>query len=227
MILIGSTYGKELEPLIRHMVIFEQGTIFNRVYVRGVIGRNEIIAFSGISGKVETAFVLQKMIDEFHPGCFFLLSEAKALSPDLKTGDLILGEAYREYDRNTTEHSLAPLIVGITDFVVRLRKEFTDIQSGVIISGDESIREEGAREALYLKHRAIAVDKDSASAAVVCQANGLPFMAIKVIVGSCDTVSDEEYKRAHDSFSQKPADFFATYVENNYLNISVKKEKNG
>jgi len=71
MILIESAFKDELEPIVQQLVVFEEGKVFDRDYTRGVIGRNEIVACSGMTGKVETSVMTQKLIELFHPACVF------------------------------------------------------------------------------------------------------------------------------------------------------------
>lgn len=226
MILVESVFDSEMEPILQRLVLFDEGKTFNRRYCRGVIGRNEIICISGILGKVESAFVTQKMVDDFHPDCVFLLSGAGAISPDLKPGDLILGEAYKEYDRVLHSEFSIPLITGNIEFVYKLRSEYPSIKSGVIISGDELLMDSHKKNKLYLEFGAMAMDMDSAAVAAVCRANKVSFVALKVILDNCCEGAKEEFNRNFELYSQLPASFFAKYIEKNYLSIEFKKEKN-
>ena len=74
MILALGIFAPEVKPIIDQMLIIESGEILGRSYSRGVIGNNEVVACSGFVGKVETAFMTQKLIDHFRPRLVMLLS---------------------------------------------------------------------------------------------------------------------------------------------------------
>ncbi len=219
MILIESAFEDELEPIFRQLVTFEQGTVFNRRFARGVLGRNEIVAFSGIMGKVEASFLTQKLIELFHPICVFFSSCAVALSPDLKPGDIVLGEAYREHDRKYRDETLLSLVTGNIEFAYRLRNEYPQLKSGVIISGDEIPMDTQQRNALYLTHRALAADMDSAAAAIVCKMNGIGYLAIKTILDMSHHPSQESYDDHRKQYAASSAQFLASYIETHFLSI--------
>lgn len=225
MILIESAFKDELEPIFEQLVTFEHGKVFEREYARGVIGRNEIVAFSGITGKVETSFLTQKMIELFHPVNIFFASCALPLSPDLKPGDIVLGEAYREYDRLSADDAPLPLITGNIEFAYRLRNEYPHLKSGVIISGDEIPMDTQKRQTLYLTHRALAADLDSAAAAIVCKMNGIGFLAVKTILDQGDYPSREAYENRRRHYAASSAQFLASYIEENFLSLACADRK--
>ncbi|HPN28495.1 MAG TPA: hypothetical protein PLU68_06145 [Thermotogota bacterium] len=225
MILIESAFKDELEPIVQQLVVFEEGKVFDRDYTRGVIGRNEIVACSGMTGKVETSVMTQKLIELFHPACVFFVSCAVGLAPDLNPGDIVLGEAYREHDRPSLDDTLLPLITGNIEFAYRLRQEYPHLKSGVIISGDTIPTDAQNRRALYLTHRASAADMHSAAAAIVCRMNGIGFLSFQTIVGRTDFPSLEAYDCQRRTHAAAAATFLASYIEKNFLSISCAEKK--
>jgi len=54
MLLIESVFFPEIRPIVDSMLTLETGEIMGRLFSRGIVGQNEVIAISGFIGKVET-----------------------------------------------------------------------------------------------------------------------------------------------------------------------------
>jgi len=216
MILVLSVLEPEISPLVSEMVTFEQGTVFGRTFSRGVIGRNEVIAVSGIFGKVESAFFVQKILDLYKINMIFLVSGAGALTEQIKPGEIVVGEAYQEFDRVIGLDCRTETIISDIDVTQKLREDFPDIKSGKIISGDQIVNSKTERNQLFEKFRALALDMDSAAVAKVAKINGIRFVSIKVILDLCDENTQKDYDAFFERFSGRPAVLLSRFLEKHF-----------
>ncbi len=101
---------------------------------------------------------------------------AAALSPDLKMGDLVLADSLinsdgQEISVNATWHQKARNVLG-SDVVA---------YKGALISSEKIVSTAQAKQEIYTKTGAIALDMESAAIAKVATHYALPFLAIRAI----------------------------------------------
>lgn len=207
---------KEVELLVNalkpKLEVFE---VMKRPAWRGLIGDNEILISCGCVGKVETACLAQKLIDQFKISGLILIGAAGALKDDITFGTLIAGTEYIEYDftpRINVDLILQPSQVCFTQFM-----ESGDFVYGTIASGDRFVSSEAMAKEIYESTSAICVDMDSAAAAKVCVENGKDFLALKVIVDVVGSKAVEQYIENHPKFGMKPAMVLAEFLTNNFM----------
>lgn len=217
MVLVLSVFESELEPITENMVTFEKKTIFDREIKRGLLGRNEIVTCSGIFGKVESAFITQKLIDEYKINHIFLVSGAGALTDELEIGDVIIGEAYHEYDKRLKENEPNPAIRGDLETLSSIKFQFSGLKRGKIISGDQIVSKKSFRDELYNRYRALALDMDSAVMATVASANNCKFLSIKVILDKSDERTSEDFNRHFSEYNAVPAEIVCEYLKNHFV----------
>lgn len=217
MVLIMSVFESELEPITETMVTFETKTLFDRVTKRGLLGRNEIVTCSGIFGKVESAFITQKLIDDYTINNVFLVSGAGALTDELKIGDVVVGEAYHEYDKRLKENEPNPAIRGDLQTLSSIKLQFPGINRGKIISGDQIVAEKEFRDELYNRYRALALDMDSAVMAKVAHVNGCKFLALKVILDRSDEQTCDDFNRNFSEYNTVPATILCEFLKNQFV----------
>jgi len=217
LILVISVFDYELEPIRHEMVTFEEGKVLNRDYIRGVIGRNEIVAASGILGKVEAAFITQKFLDLYNIDCVVLLSGAGAIPENLKIGDLVVGDEYMEYDRQLGNKDCLELFKGCPKLISLLKKDIPEIKVGKIVSGDAIVNSTQRKKELGEKYNALALDMDSAAVAKVAAINGTAFISAKVILDLSDENTNIDFDKYFENYSQIPAQFFAGFLLRHFL----------
>ncbi len=217
MVLVLSVFDSELEPITENMVTFEKKTLFDREIKRGLLGRNEIVTCSGIFGKVESAFITQKLIDDYSINNIFLVSGAGALTDELKIGDVVIGEAYHEYDKKLKENEPNPAIRGDLDTLSSIRFQFSGIKQGKIISGDRIVSEKAFRDNLYERYRALALDMDSAVMATVAKANHCKFLSLKVILDKSDEKTSDDFNLNFSEYNFVPAKILSEYLKNHFV----------
>jgi adenosylhomocysteine nucleosidase len=101
---------------------------------------------------------------------------AAALSPDLKMGDLVLADSLMSVDGfempvNATWHQHAKMVLGSEVAAYK----------GALIASKEIVATAQAKQALFEKTGAIALDMESGAIAQVAQHYALPFLAIRAI----------------------------------------------
>ncbi|MEA1884317.1 MAG: 5'-methylthioadenosine/S-adenosylhomocysteine nucleosidase [Thermotogota bacterium] len=217
MVLILSVFESELEPINENMVTFEKKALFEREIKRGLLGRNEIVTCSGIFGKVESAFITQKLIDEHKINNIFLVSGAGALTDELEIGDVVIGEAYHEYDKRLKENEPNPAIIGDLETLSSIKFQFSGLKRGKIISGDQIVTEKSFRNELYDRYRALALDMDSAVMATVAKVNHCKFLSIKVILDKSDEKTSEDFNQYFSDYNTVPAKILCEYLKNHFV----------
>jgi adenosylhomocysteine nucleosidase len=217
MVLILSVFESELEPIREGMVTFEKKEIFGREIKRGLLGRNEIVTCSRLFGKVESAFITQKLLDEYSVKNVFLVSGAAALTSELQIGDVIIGEAYHEYDRKLRKDEKNPAITGDLDTLESITFQFSGLKAGKIISGDQLLDDQSVRDELYEKYGALALDMDSAVVAKVARANECDFLAMKVILDKADDKTCDDFNQNFDQYASLPAKILNEYLKNHFI----------
>jgi len=217
MVLILSVFENELEPITENMVTFEKKMLFERETKRGLLGRNEIVTCAGIFGKVESAFITQKLIDDYSINNIFLISGAGALTDELDIGDVVIGEAYHEYDKKLKENEPNPAIQGDLETLATIKHQFSGMKQGKIISGDRIVDEKKFRDQLYERYRALALDMDSAVMAKVALANNCKFLSIKVILDKSDEQTSEDFNQNFSEYCTIPAKILCAYLKDHFV----------
>jgi len=217
MVLVLSVFESELEPITENMVTFEKKNLFEREIKRGLLGRNEIVTCSGIFGKVESAFITQKLIDDYTINNIFLVSGAGALTDELVIGDVVIGEAYHEYDKRLKENEPNPAIRGDLETLSSIKFQFSGLKQGKIISGDQIVSEKSFRDELYQRYRALALDMDSAVMAKVAYANKCKFLSIKVILDKSDEKTSDDFNAYFTEYNTVPAEILCEYLKNHFV----------
>ena len=218
MILALGIFAPEVKPIIDQMLIIESGEILGRSYSRGVIGNNEVVACSGFVGKVETAFMTQKLIDHFRPRLVMLLSGAAALDQSLKPGDLVIGTEFEEYDTFFPLSHGKMVIKAPDNLVMRFLKiYFKDWRFGKIVSGDGVVYSVEERDKIASSHRALALDMDSAAFAKMANENNQSYVVIKTILDMADENTQSDFDRNFPLFCGKPARLMVEMMKTHYI----------
>lgn len=217
LILAISVFDCELEPLRHEIVAFEDGEILDRNFVRGVIGRNEIVAVSGIFGKVEASFITQKFLDIYNIDCVILLSGAGAIEEGLEIGDVVAGDEYAEYDRILGSDAEKEIVKGCPRLINILKNDYPELKVGKIISGDAIVDSSEKKIKLKKRYDALALDMDSAVVAKVAKCNGVAFLSLKVILDLSDENTKDDFNRYYDDLSKIPAEMFAKFLSRHFI----------
>lgn len=211
MVLMMSVFEPEIEPVCHRMIPFERSTLFGRTLLRGVLGRNETLATSGIVGKVEAAMFTQRLLDIYPASHVIMLGGAGALDPSISIGQVILGSAFQEYDRILPAPFQEQVFQGspVNNLILT---EYPKLMTGKIISGDELVQSCSRRDQLRKDYDAIGLDMDSAAIAKVCAMNEVPFVALKVALDYCDEKTQHDYESAFSEHAGLPASIIVDFL---------------
>lgn len=218
MILVMGVFKPEVRPLLDQMFIIESGEILKRSFSRGIIGNNEVVVSSGFIGKVETAFMTQKLLDEFQPRLTFLVAGAAAMDESLQFGDIVIGTEFEEYDTIFPLSEGKMTLEAPDTLVLRfLRVYFKLGKFGKIISGDEVVSSSEHRERIRNSHKALALDMDSAAFAKTAHENHQKYIVIKTILDNADENSKRDFDFNFSRFSGRPAALVAEIMKTHYI----------
>lgn len=214
MIAAVGVLPQEIMPLVDGLAHkLETTELIKRPVIRGVIGGNEVIITSGCVGKIETAALVQSLIDHYKISAIVFVGAAGALKSDLSIGSIVAGSGYIEYDftpRVNVDLILEPRQNCFSDFL-----EKNDFVSGLIASGDRFITTDAEAKRIFESTSALCVDMDSAAAAKVCIENDIEFLSLKVIVDIAGSKAIEQYIENHQKLGIKPAFILLEYLLNN------------
>lgn len=144
-----------------------------------------ICAFGG-HGKVSYALSAQRLISQHNISKAICLGAAGGLSPDLKIGDIVVGE-------KTVEHDLPerPIFEADAEMIRKFLDLNTKVHLGIIASGDEDILTSERATELFEQTGALAVAWEGAGGAKACLITNTPFLEIRIITDNCrDSVAD-------------------------------------
>lgn len=142
-----------------------------------------IIIKSGIgkllAGKY-TEYAIKKYKDIRH---IYSTGIAGAISPDLKIGDIVIGNEVIDYAGS--ENISKYMLEGDSETEIELLDE-RGIYRGKILSSDIIINDNSIRNAIYNCYGALCVEMESAGVFHKCVEYKIPFTAIKIISDNAD-----------------------------------------
>lgn len=143
----------------------------------------------GGHGKVQFAVHTQFWLHRYkHLRAVICLGACGALSPTLKTQDLVIATKTVEHDfkerflsRPLPEFAADPLLLS------RFQNLNIDVHFGPIASGDEDILDAGRAEEIVKQTSAIAVAWEGAGGARACKFSKIPFLEIRGVTDSANS----------------------------------------
>lgn len=221
----------KLIAAINNKEIIERGS---RIYYRGDLFGQEVVAVFSRWGKVAAATTVTTMILEFNVDRIVFTGVAGAISPDLNVGDIVIAQRLYQHDmdaRPLMRRFEIPL-TGKTSFEVPqqnvdtmaqavhnflkndkdFRKILTEhhilhpkMLAGDIASGDLFISSTPMKEAL-LKNlpSVVCAEMEGAAVAQVCDDYGVPLIVVRVI---SDTADEEAHVSAIGFVNQHAGDY--------------------
>ncbi len=210
MKLIGiiGAMDEEILMLREQMAITDVRSIAHIEYIKGNLGKREIIlAKSGI-GKVNAAVCAQIMIDIFKVDALINLGVAGAVSPDLNICDVVISKEFIQHDMDATTFGyrkgeipqMDTSIFKADTHLIHLVEKASDVldskikvKTGRVLSGDQFISKAEDREHLYEFFAGDCTEMEGASIAHVCYLNRVPFIAVRSISDKADNTADMDF----------------------------------
>ncbi|GAB6088699.1 5'-methylthioadenosine/S-adenosylhomocysteine nucleosidase [Spirochaeta dissipatitropha] len=158
-------------------------------------------------GKVMAAMNTQRLLMEQRPSAALMLGVAGGLNPELGIGDVIVGESCIQHDLDTTALNFPRGTVPFTDYqwidgdpqlLAKARSlEFSGTNYagepvrlciGRILTGDQFMTRAMQQQNRFLRTelKGDAIDMESAAFALVCAANRIPHLVVRVISDTAD-----------------------------------------
>jgi adenosylhomocysteine nucleosidase len=214
----------EVLGLVQAMRVEQQGRSAGFDYWQGSLaGRNCVVARCGM-GKVSAAAGVQRLIDQFGVDCLIVCGLAGSLQPQLKIGDVVVGERFVQYDldaspiypryevpglgvsRFAADAALVRLAetaaldftrgsFAAVDAAPALRITAPRVHRGLILTGDQFVKDGMHEELAAAFPDALCVEMEGGAIAQVCHLNGVPFVIVRVISDNADGAAAVDFKR--------------------------------
>lgn len=187
MIAILTAMGKEFD-IVKSALSPSMYKSCSKDMCYGWLNNKFVIAIKTGIGKVNATYALTNLLATQHGiEKVFSLGCAGAVIPDLRIGDIVIGNSYCYHDVWCGEPCKEGQVQGQpavyhSSFETLDTK---DIHLGMIASGDWFVQNREKAETIlnYLPstYNIIAVDMESAALAQVCHISGIPFVSVRVI----------------------------------------------
>lgn len=201
----------EVDSLKKKMAVTENVEIAGMRFLKGRLGKTDIIIAQCGIGKVFAAACTQAMIMRFSPDYILNIGVCGSLTGDVKTGDIILGERALQYDMDTSAvGDPVGLISGINKIYFECSDELNsaiekviaekgiNYKKGVVATGDRFISSSQLTEYLRKNFDAVGGDMESGAIGHVCYINGVEFSILRAMSDSGDESADTDYKASLD-----------------------------
>jgi adenosylhomocysteine nucleosidase len=155
----------------------------------------ELTVACGGLGKAQFAVQTQHLIDASRWDLVVCAGAAGALADGLAAGDVVIGTETVEHDiRNLFGAPHQPRFRSSKKLLEQCRRTFQSAAAcrvwfGPIASGDEDVAGRKRRQAVRDKTGALVVAWEGAGAARACQFSGVPFVEIRGVTDSADTLA--------------------------------------
>lgn len=191
---------EELRPFLKKRR--PDRVIAGKPFFRAHHPRHELWLVEGGLGKVNAALSATLLIREFGCELLFISGICGALDPQLRVGDVLIGERLIQYDYGSLVNARmrrfragaiplgedpAPLAFeldsGIQDMI---REKMQTISLGVILTGDLFLQCAKTRDRLFREFGAQVVDMESAAVAQVAALFEIPAVAVRAVSDSAE-----------------------------------------
>ena len=230
---------------IDHKVIVERGS---RIYYRGDLDGQEVVAVFSRWGKVAAATTATHMILEFKVDRIIFTGVAGAISPELNVGDIVIGQRLFQHDMDarplmrrfeipltgktsyeTPQQNVETMTQAVHNFL-KNNKEFRKLLAnqhicnpkmltGDIASGDLFISSAEMKQALIKNlPSVVCAEMEGAAVAQVCDDYGVSLIVVRVI---SDTADEEAHISAIGFVNQHAGDYSLSILKE-YIEL-IKK----
>lgn len=209
--------------------LVETKKMFNSVRVHSIYNLNifecineNVVCFlveSGM-GKVNASRSCQILIDNMNVDYILNVGVAGSISRDVNKCDIVIGNKLVQHDFDFTSFNYEKgEIPGIGKYIdcdkklVEMAKTIdidTNVEVGVISSGDIFISDEKMSEKINKKFNALCVEMEGAAIAQVCYLCNIPFLVVRSI---SDSPYDEDNHVTFEEFLKISSDMAARFVE--------------
>lgn len=180
---------RELAPFLPMLTDVRTSTKAMLTIHEGSLAGMEVAAlYSGVC-KINAAIAAQLLIDTYQCDAIINAGTAGAMNAALNVFDTVVSTEAAYHD--VAEHILTGFHPWMQDVFFRADERLAaaarqaaegqkTIHFGRMVTGEQFIADEG-RERINLRFHPLSVDMESAAVAHVCQANGVPFIAVRTM----------------------------------------------
>lgn len=187
---------EEKEAALEVMQNKKEIKIGKEVFIKGSISKKECILVRCGIGKVNSARITQKLIENFKLDCVLNVGVAGAIHDNLDIGDVVISKTNIQHDFDLTSfgHKKGYIPeIGADIFsdskLVKLAYKVANNRSigefntkiGTIVSGDIFCEEESMKNKIKKNFNADIVDMECAAIAQVCYLEDMPYISIRSI----------------------------------------------
>lgn len=240
---------EEMEKIIsaiENKEIVERG---GRIYYRGELFGQDVVAVFSRWGKVAAATTATNMILEFNIDRIIFTGVAGAISPELKVGDIVIGERLYQHDMDarplmrrfeipltgktsyeTPQQNVDTMAQAVHNFL-KNNREFRQLLTeqhisnvkmltGDIASGDLFISSTEMKHALIKNlPSVVCAEMEGAAVAQVCDDYGVPLIVVRVI----SDAADEEAHISAIGFVNQHAGDYSLSILKEYITLINSK----
>lgn len=240
---------EEMEKIIsaiENKEIVERG---GRIYYRGELFGQDVVAVFSRWGKVAAATTATNMILEFNVDRIIFTGVAGAISPELKVGDIVIGERLYQHDMDarplmrrfeipltgktsyeTPQQNVDTMAQAVHNFL-KNNREFRQLLTeqhisnvkmltGDIASGDLFISSTEMKHALIKNlPSVVCAEMEGAAVAQVCDDYGVPLIVVRVI----SDAADEEAHISAIGFVNQHAGDYSLSILKEYITLINSK----
>jgi len=227
---------------IQHKEIVERGS---RIYYKGDLFGQQVVAVFSRWGKVAAATTATNMILEFNVDQIVFTGVAGGISPELHVGDIVIGQRLYQHDMDarplmrrfeipltgktsfeTPQQNVDTMSQAVHNFL-KNNKDFrktlheqhitnVKMMSGDIASGDLFISSTKMKHALIKNlPSVVCAEMEGAAVAQVCDDYGVPLIVVRVISDS----ADEEAHTSAIGFVNQHAGDYSLSILKEYIAI--------
>lgn len=210
---------EELNELLKFLKQEKEYKIFDLKFYEGIISNTRCILVKCGVGKVNAARATQILIDHIKIDYIFNIGVAGGISPNLKVGDIVIGERLVQHDFDITafnhEKGYIPEIgvyINSDEYLYKLAnnvlkdEQKMNVFSGVIASGDIFCTEFNMSKKINKKFNALCVEMEGASIAQICYLSHIPFLIIRSISDTPNNNNTITYETFLQDSSKKVAE---------------------
>lgn len=212
----------EMEKIAGEIQNKKEKTISGIKFIKGFIGKTEVVtAVCGV-GKVFAAVCAQTMILKYRPEMIINTGVAGGISKELKIGDIVIAADVVQHDMDTTAlGDPAGMISGLNIIKIPADKHLADKMAcsvkavgkrpllGTIVSGDQFINDNAKKEHLRKTFSAAACEMEGGAIGQVCHINKTPFVVIRAVSDTADEDSGSDFI----SFAEMAAENSANVIK--------------
>jgi adenosylhomocysteine nucleosidase len=209
---------KEAWKLIERLEGRESTEIHGRPVFSGTLGKAECRLILSGCGKVHSASATQMLLDKFPIEEVFHFGSAGGAHPDIRIGDVAIGQEIVEYDYyqkfgeprpEPNSYSDAGLI---KEFLSKAPLEMKFIV-GRILSGNEDVITTARRDELTKLHGGLTVDWESGACALVCNLMKVPVLVLRAVVDYAYEGTPHEFSTNVRGVSERLGGALADFIE--------------